>query len=73
MKKIISYTIVFESTYRELSASVNEKIRDGWQPLGGVAVVQHNPSEFWHSQAMVKYEPDNDNRVGSGLEWEEER
>ncbi len=37
-----------------LDEMVNEKIKEGWQPLGGIAV----DSRGFFAQAIVKYETD---------------
>jgi len=67
MSKIVDYQIVrgFDPLARRFSEealinSVRHLMREGWQPLGGVAVTiqmgQNGVSESLLIQAMVKYE-----------------
>jgi hypothetical protein len=30
-------------------------IAEGWQPVGGIAIDQQNPTKYWYFQAMVRY------------------
>lgn len=47
----------FERAAEELARKVNEAIRDGWKPQGGVAVGKTTAVEIPHlMQAMVKQE-----------------
>jgi len=47
----------FESAAEKLARKVNEAIRDGWKPQGGVAVGKSAATEVPHlMQAMVKPE-----------------
>jgi hypothetical protein len=50
------YRIIEAKDTEALEQDVNEHIRDGWQPLGGVAVVnsQANTYAWWFYQAMVR-------------------
>jgi hypothetical protein len=54
--RIGDYQIVSGLTKNELEELVQQQIKDGWQPIGGVAIAAEvgDVSEFW--QAMVKYE-----------------
>ncbi len=55
----MQYTIVCYTTLPEkLSQKVNEHIKDGWKPIGGVAVSVQDGEEHFY-QAMVK-EDEND-------------
>lgn len=54
-RKIIDYVIVYDSIIAKLQKAVLEKIKEGYIPLGGVAVSNGVYSETW-AQAMVKYE-----------------
>ena len=58
-----------------LSQDVNEKIKDGWEPIGGVAiaVLGEKYGEYHHAyvQAMVKKESgDNGQTVGAIIKIE---
>jgi len=47
----------FERAAEELSHKVNEAIRDGWEPQGGLAVGETAVTEVPHlMQAMIKQE-----------------
>lgn len=50
-KKIIKYTVVRFSSTVYLSHEVDEMIRRGWQPIGGVYVDGN-----FYLQSMVMYE-----------------
>ena len=52
MAKIIEYTLVEAELPGKLITWVNEKIAEGYQPFGSVAV-----SKRRYTQAMVKYQP----------------
>lgn len=57
MKQIIEYNILIDESYGDLTSMVNDFIKLGWQPLGGVCVrdmVGSLPTVF--CQAIVKYE-----------------
>jgi len=68
MKRIVEYDVVFaenmatgletpaeltQNIISSLAKTINEKIQDGWQPLGGVSVDSENA---WLYQAVVRYE-----------------
>ena len=65
MRKVIDYCILWRSSGRRqpnydpsLEDQVKQKIEEGWQPLGGVAVNSTETPEdysFSEYQAMVKY------------------
>lgn len=50
------YRIVEAKDVEGLETDVNEMIRDGWTPLGGVCVVnsQNNTYSWWFYQAMTR-------------------
>ncbi len=48
---IIQYHVVWDDSLLDLLEEVNEMIKEGWQPQGGIAA--NNDSVF---QAMVKHE-----------------
>lgn len=50
-KLITDYRIIIEEHLHSLERNVNEHIRNGWQPLGGISSSLNGN----HIQAMVKY------------------
>lgn len=54
----MKYEIIERDKTRELEADVNKRIREGWVPLGGIAVVYVDRScvsnRQSYTQAMVK-------------------
>ncbi len=48
------YTLVIDGTFTRFIERVNEYIRDGWQPLGGVAVGTMSGYVNQLVQAMVR-------------------
>jgi hypothetical protein len=59
--KITDYTLIGEYDDEKLIADVNDSIKTGWQPLGGVITwLRDNDGngkpERWYSQTMVKYD-----------------
>jgi Domain of unknown function (DUF1737) len=52
----MNYRIVEAKDTEGLETEVNEMIRDGWTPLGGVCVVnsQVNTYAWWFYQAMMR-------------------
>lgn len=50
-KKVIKYKILISPSFYRLQDDVNDEIKNGWQPLGGVS--GYNNYSFM--QAMVKY------------------
>ena len=59
MKTVISYRLVVESQTGMLETSVLNLLQQGYQPFGGVAVVESMNMVYKH-QAMVKYEEEDD-------------
>lgn len=49
--RITEYQILVEVYFHHLEDKVNEHIRNGWQPIGGVSSVLNHS----FMQAMVKY------------------
>lgn len=47
------YTVVKEASIFDLIDSVNEYIRQGWQPIGGILVTQDERGEEFF-QSMIK-------------------
>jgi Domain of unknown function (DUF1737) len=54
------YRLIEAKDVEGLEQDVNEHIRDGWKPLGGVAVVnsQNNTYAWWFYQALVRDKED---------------
>lgn len=53
--KIKQYWLVTSDSQEELMDKVNVMIKDGWQPLGGVAIRTYMIGTGWTcAQAMVK-------------------
>lgn len=52
--KIIDYTAVRGAVWSELEKKVLEKISEGWQPYGDVAVDVDGP--WYFRQVMVRYD-----------------
>jgi len=52
MSAVTAYTIVLDTDNERLIAKVNDHIKAGWEPIGGVSVVQypHSPVLL---QAMI--------------------
>lgn len=64
-KKILEYVIVVDRTVLEINNDVNQLIKEGFQPLGGVAIgklsLEDNSGNLSENhanlyQAMVRYE-----------------
>lgn len=57
--KAMAYGVLQDSTLDKLRLQVNEAIKDGWQPLGGIcAAIQAYGSPVTFLQAIVKYAPE---------------
>lgn len=54
MRKIIDYRIVYEIDPHDLEIRVKNEIKEGWQPIGGVAANKNNSALLL--QVLVKYE-----------------
>jgi hypothetical protein len=58
--KVVEYRTVQAYTLSELATDVNDRIKAGWQPLGGVGMMYIPAKEpelrFWYAQAVVKRE-----------------
>jgi hypothetical protein len=56
-RKIIKYQTVYVNEDEDIDKRVNEEIRCGWQPLGGISMMFVEESQCnIYCQAMVKYE-----------------
>jgi hypothetical protein len=59
MKKTIAYGVLSDTTLEKLRHQVNDAIKDGWEPLGGIcAAIQAYGSPMTFLQAIVKYAPE---------------
>jgi hypothetical protein len=57
--KATAYGVLSDATLEKLRVQVNNAIKDGWEPLGGIsAVVQNYGSPPTYMQAIVKYAPE---------------
>ena len=55
-RKIVDYTTIIESIpVDSFDRGVNNKIREGWQPIGNVAAVLRS-NKVYYIQTLVKYE-----------------
>lgn len=52
--KTAEYLIIQSSSIVPLGEAVNEKISEGWKPLGGVAIAHDRFQGMVFAQAMVK-------------------
>ena len=55
-RKIVEYVVVVKSTSERLEDTVNMKLLDDWQPLGGVSTLVQPSVGIFYIQALVKYE-----------------
>jgi hypothetical protein len=56
-QRVAEYMVVTVCNKQEFESLVNRQLKNGWQPLGGVAVSSYDTG--WvqsYSQAMAKYE-----------------
>lgn len=49
----MKYDIIMETTPHKLITSVNEKLKEGWKPQGGIALILHSTHEYY-LQAIIK-------------------
>ena len=55
-RKIVEYVVLVKSTSERLEDTVNMKLLDDWQPLGGVSTLIKPNNGVYFIQALVKYE-----------------
>ncbi len=55
MKIIEYYTVCTQGNYKEFNREVNERIKAGFQPIGGVSTCADSEVLFF-TQAMVRYD-----------------
>lgn len=63
MAKIIDYKVAQFQYMGSFLDGVNKLIEEGWQPQGGISVTSN-----WYYQAMVKYEPTDEERLRANVE-----
>jgi hypothetical protein len=66
MKNITRYEVVYANSEQAFVEQINKMIREGWQPLGGMAAnFQHNGQfqQTVYHQAMVEYKPNYEPRL----------
>ncbi len=56
MMKIIDYTTVRGSSRYDMEKEVRERIRNGWQPIGGAVPIPCRTTTTEWIQTVVKYE-----------------
>ena len=55
-RKIVEYVVLIKSTSERLEDTVNMKLMNDWQPLGGVSTLVKPNNDIYFVQALVKYE-----------------
>jgi hypothetical protein len=50
----MEYKIITNGDWGELEAMVNERIKDGWKPQGGLSCTRVDGSFCYYTQAMIK-------------------
>ena len=50
----MEYTVIFNEKLEKLINQVNQALKSGWRPLGGIAVTNEGLIFFYYYQAMVK-------------------
>ena len=51
---IISYMLVSGASESEIEERVNQSIKTGWQPQGGISFIpETKASRMWYAQALV--------------------
>lgn len=56
MNKIIEYMSYMSTNLTGFDEEINELIKEGWQPIGGICASVSPREKEWFYQAMVKYE-----------------
>lgn len=52
----MKYRVISESYPWELEKKVNEFIKEGWEPQGGIAIERYGEISAYYFQAMIKRE-----------------
>ena len=66
MSKITRYEVVYANSEQAFVEQINKMIREGWQPLGGMAANFQSNGQFQQTvyhQAMVEYKPNYEPRL----------
>jgi hypothetical protein len=50
----MEYTVIFNEKLEKLINQVNQALKSGWRPLGGIAVTNEGLIFFYYYQAMVR-------------------
>lgn len=53
MEEPTLYAVIETNTAGELSKRVECSIKQGWRPIGGVAMINDHDMQIWYAQAMV--------------------
>ncbi len=53
----IEYDIICKPSSADLSKSINEKIKSGWKPQGGVCVTYGINIQLFLAQAIIRVKP----------------
>ena len=64
--KIQRYEVVYANSEQAFVEQINRMIKEGWQPLGGMAANFQSNGQFQQTvyhQAMVEYKPNYDPRL----------
>jgi hypothetical protein len=64
MSKVIRYEVVYGNSEQAFVQQVNDMIKQGWQPIGGIATtyIEKTQQAVSH-QAMVLYKSNSDARL----------
>lgn len=54
-RKIVEYGLIQSTDYNEFYDMVNNRIKEGWQPFGGISTACNN-RDIAFTQAVVKYD-----------------
>ena len=58
MAKAYKYLVIRSYFFHTFSDYVNQRIEEGWQPIGGVSVTLLDDNEKMYCQAMITEEED---------------
>ena len=67
----MKYRVVKENTYWALTMEVNNYIKEGWEPQGGISIERYGEISAYYFQAMIKREQQIDRSSESESENEE--
>lgn len=49
----MKYDVIENASIDYLIKAVNERIEEGWQPIGGISILECD-GDYWHAQAIIK-------------------